>query len=100
MRGGRRARTVVGDSPPMEPVPRGISPQQVGPDSDDDRLRFILAGQEHCDHFLTPLAAPAGRRVLVVGAGAGTEMLWCLRHGAREVVGIDVLEQSPRALAG
>ncbi|HEY0781036.1 MAG TPA: class I SAM-dependent methyltransferase, partial [Thermoanaerobaculia bacterium] len=37
-------------------------------------------------------------RVLVVGAGAGSEMLWCLRHGAREVLGLDVAPQSPTAL--
>jgi SAM-dependent methyltransferase len=67
-------------------------------DSDEERLGFILAAQEHCDHFLTPIAAPAGKRVLVVGAGAGTEMLWCLRHGAREVTGLDVVDQSPVAL--
>jgi SAM-dependent methyltransferase len=74
--------------------------EQVWPESDAERERFILEGQQHCDHFLTPLAAPAGKRVLVVGAGAGTEMLWCLRHGAREVVGIDAAEQSPQALSG
>lgn len=68
-------------------------------DSDEDRLRFILEGQAHCDHFLSPLADPRGKSVLVVGAGAGTEMLWCLRRGVREVVGIDILEQRPAALA-
>ena len=67
-------------------------------ETDDDRLRFILEGQLHCDHYLTPLADPRGKSVLVVGAGAGTEMLWCLRNGAREVVGIDVLGQRPAAL--
>jgi SAM-dependent methyltransferase len=67
-------------------------------ETDDDRLRFILDGQIHCDHFLTPLADPRGKSVLVVGAGAGTEMLWCLRNGAREVVGIDVLGQRSAAL--
>jgi SAM-dependent methyltransferase len=72
---------------------------KVQADSDEERLGFILAAQEHCDHFLTPLADPAGKSVLVVGAGAGTEMLWCLRHGAREVLGLDVVAQSPHALA-
>jgi SAM-dependent methyltransferase len=67
-------------------------------ETDDDRLRFILEGQLHCDHYLTPLADPRGKSVLVVGAGAGTEMLWCLRNGAREVIGIDVLGQRPAAL--
>jgi SAM-dependent methyltransferase len=68
------------------------------PDSLDSRLAFILSGQAHCDHYLTPIADPRGKRVLVLGAGAGTEMLWCFRNGAREVVGIDILEQSPEAL--
>src|SRR4051795_11169855 len=72
---------------------------KVQADSDEERLGFILAAQEHCDHFLTPIADPAGKSVLVVGAGAGTEMLWCLRHGAREVLGLDVVPQSPSALA-
>ncbi|HZF07630.1 MAG TPA: methyltransferase domain-containing protein [Thermoanaerobaculia bacterium] len=67
-------------------------------DSDEERLEYVLAAQEHCDHFLTPLADPAGKSVLVVGAGAGTEMLWCLRHGAREVLGLDVVPQSETAL--
>jgi SAM-dependent methyltransferase len=71
---------------------------KVQSDSDEERLAFILAAQEHCDHFLTPLADPAGKSVLVVGAGAGTEMLWCLRHGAHEILGLDVVPQSPAAL--
>jgi SAM-dependent methyltransferase len=67
-------------------------------ETDEDRLGFILEGQRHCDHFLTPLADPRDKSVLVLGAGAGTEILWCLRHGAREVVGIDILEQRTAAL--
>lgn len=67
-------------------------------DSLESRLSFILDGQQHCDHFLTPLADPRGKDVLVVGVGAGTEMLWCLRGGARHVTGIDILEQTPDAL--
>jgi SAM-dependent methyltransferase len=65
---------------------------------DEERLRFIVESQEHCDHYLTPLAEPAGKAVLVAGAGAGTDVLWCLRQGAREVVGIDSLDQSATAL--
>lgn len=78
----------------MNEIPFEEQPRET----DDDRLRFVLDGQIHCDHFLTPLADPRGKSVLVVGAGAGTEMLWCLRHGAREVVGIDILGQRPAAL--
>lgn len=63
-----------------------------------ERLGFVLAGQRQADHFLSPLADPAGRSVLVVGCGAGTDVLWCLRRAAREVVGIDVVEQDRAAL--
>lgn len=62
------------------------------------RLDFVAQRQRHCDDFLSPLADPAGKSVLVAGCGAGTEMVWCLRRGAREVLGIDILEQDPRAL--
>ena len=65
--------------------------------SEAQRLQFILDGQQHADCYLTPLADPAGKTVLVLGAGAGTDVLWALRHGAREVVGLDVLEQDPAA---
>jgi SAM-dependent methyltransferase len=75
------------------------APLAVRDDSEDERLSFILEAQRHCDHFLTPIADPAGKSVLVVGCGAGTEMLWCLRRGAREVVGIDKAPQSAAALA-
>lgn len=74
-------------------------PEEPPRESDEDRLRFIREGQRHCDYYLTPLADPRGKSVLVVGAGAGTEMLWSIKNGAREVVGIDVLEQRPAALA-
>ncbi|HKB81119.1 MAG TPA: class I SAM-dependent methyltransferase [Thermoanaerobaculia bacterium] len=67
-------------------------------DSLNFRVDFILEGQQHCDHFLTSLANPEGKTVLVVGSGAGTEMLWALRRGAVEVIGLDILEQSPEAL--
>lgn len=76
-----------------------MRPAPVPDDHDDARLRFILEAQEHCNHFLTPLADPAGKTVLVAGCGAGTEMLWCLARGAREVVGIDKAPQSAAALS-
>jgi SAM-dependent methyltransferase len=70
----------------------------VVPDREEDRVAHVLAGQRHADHFLTPLADPAGKRVLVVGCGAGTDVLWCLRRGAAEVVGIDLLAQGRETL--
>ncbi len=74
---------------------RNIRPDEHG---EEQRLRFILQAQRHCDHFLRHIADPAGKSVLVLGAGAGTEMLWCLRNGAKEVLGIDILAQDPGAL--
>jgi len=74
------------------------SPTAARPENEAERLRFILEAQRHCDHFLMPLADPAGKSVLLVGAGAGTEMLWCLRHGAREVVGLDPVPQPTTAM--
>jgi SAM-dependent methyltransferase len=65
-----------------------------------DRLRadYIERFQPHCDRYLSQLADPRGRSVLVVGCGQGTEMLWAIRHGAAEVIGIDVVERTPDAL--
>jgi len=63
-----------------------------------NRVSFVLEGQRHCDHFLTPIASPEGKRVLVIGTGAGTEALWCLKKGAARVLGIDIVEQEPAAL--
>ncbi|HEV7670967.1 MAG TPA: methyltransferase domain-containing protein [Thermoanaerobaculia bacterium] len=68
------------------------------PTSTRDRLDYLLDHQPHCDLYLSEIADPRGKTVLVAGSGAGTEMLWCLRHGAREVVGIDLLPQEPEAL--
>lgn len=76
--------------PETRAVPQG--------DTHEDRLAFVLEAQEHCDHFLSAIAEPEGKRVIVLGSGAGTEMLWCLRRGAVEVVGLDIVEQSPSAL--
>lgn len=70
----------------------------MAPETDAQRRQFILEGQLHADFYLAPLADPAGKSVLVLGVGAGTDMLWALRQGAREVVGLDVLEQDPAAL--
>jgi SAM-dependent methyltransferase len=67
-------------------------------DALSNRVSFVLEGQRHCDHFLTPIASPEGKRVLVIGTGAGTEALWCLKKGAARVLGIDIVEQEPAAL--
>ncbi len=65
---------------------------------DRDRLRFILDHQAHLDRYLSPIADPRGKSVLLVGAGAGTEILWCLEQGAKSVTAIDVKPQPTLAL--
>lgn len=57
---------------------------------DDEQADYIVRFQRHCDRYLSKLADPAGKSVLVLGCGHGTEMLWSIRHGASEVVGVDV----------
>ncbi|MEZ5314241.1 MAG: class I SAM-dependent methyltransferase [Thermoanaerobaculia bacterium] len=61
------------------------------------RVDFILQAQGICDRYLPRIADPAGKRVLVVGCGAGTESVWALARGARELVGIDSEAQSESA---
>ncbi|CAN5638856.1 hypothetical protein BH10ACT11_BH10ACT11_04270 [soil metagenome] len=60
---------------------------------------YILRYQNHCDNYLSRLANPEGKSVLVIGAGSGTEMLWAIRHGATEVIGIDVVVKPTEPLA-
>jgi len=43
---------------------------------------------------LPSICDPLNKSVLVIGAGYGTEMLWCIRNGAKEVIGIDVIDQN------
>jgi len=68
----------------------------------DTRTRYladyILRFQPHCDRYLGSLADPGGKSVLVIGSGHGTEMLWAIRGGATEVVGIDLAPKAPDAL--
>jgi len=61
-------------------------------------VEFVLGQQAHCDHYLTPFVAPAGKSVLVAGCGSGADLVWCLRRGARSVVGVDQNEQDPRVV--
>lgn len=62
-------------------------------------LEYILSFQPHCDRYLGLIANPRGKSVLVIGSGKGTEILWCLKNGAREVVGIDIRPYATKALA-
>ena len=60
------------------------------------RLDELLDRQALCDLVLSPIADPRGKSVLVVGSGAA--VLWCLRRGAAEVVGLDRRLQDSEAM--
>ena len=49
---------------------------------------YIRQWDEHLDDHFGGLEL-AGKRLLVLGSGWGTEILWALQRGADEVVGID-----------
>lgn len=49
---------------------------------------YICKWDEHLDDHFGALEL-SGKRLLVMGAGWGTEVLWALRRGVGEVVGID-----------
>ena len=53
------------------------------------RIDFIERSLPICERYLPRLADPRGKRVLVVGCGAGSESVWALARGASELVGID-----------
>lgn len=60
---------------------------------DEKMLREITAyiqqWGDHLDLFFGGKFDLAGKRLLVIGSGWGTEVLWALRHGAAHVTGID-----------
>jgi SAM-dependent methyltransferase len=60
--------------------------------------QYIQRFQSLCDRYLSRLVNPAGKSVLVIGSGGGTEMLWAIRHSAHEVVGIDPATRDTKAL--
>jgi SAM-dependent methyltransferase len=51
---------------------------------------YLIRFQKHCDRHLTKIANPKNKNVFVIGSGPGTEILWCIRHGAKNVLGIDI----------
>lgn len=61
-------------------------------------LDYILKFQRHCDRYLSKIANPQGKSVLVIGCGYGTEMMWCIRNGVKEVIGLDSVERDTKAL--
>lgn len=76
----------------LPPVLKGISQRT------SDLAKYIIRFQPHCDRYLSPICDPAGKSVLVIGSGHGTEMLWSIQNGAKEVIGIDVDDKNTDAL--
>ncbi|WP_185961317.1 bifunctional 2-polyprenyl-6-hydroxyphenol methylase/3-demethylubiquinol 3-O-methyltransferase UbiG [Telmatospirillum sp. J64-1] len=60
--------------------------------------KYIQHYQAHCDRWLPRLADVKGKRILVLGSGWGTEVLWCLRNGALDVVGVDPADRPTQPL--
>jgi SAM-dependent methyltransferase len=55
-----------------------------------DFLRdYIVRHEAHMERFVRPMFDPAGKRILVIGSGWGTETFWSLKNGAAHVVGVD-----------
>ena len=50
---------------------------------------YIQRWDEHLDLFFGGKFDPAGKRLLVIGSGWGTEVLWALKRGVAHVTGID-----------
>lgn len=50
---------------------------------------YIQRWDDHMALYFADRVDVAGKRVLIVGSGWGTEVLWCLRRGATFVTGID-----------
>jgi len=71
---------------------------KVDPSRISFELDYILKFQPHCDRRLSKIADPKGKSVLVIGCGYGTEMLWCIRNGAKEILGLDSVDRDEEAL--
>ena len=60
---------------------------------DTERLEFlkkyIERHENHLDRYMGAMIDPAGKRILVLGAGWGTETYWALKNGAEFVYGLD-----------
>lgn len=71
---------------------------ELAPERVQELEAYIERFQPHCERHLAPLADPAGKRVLVLGSGWGTEVLWALRRGASFVLGVDPASRSGQPL--
>ncbi|BDZ69406.1 glycosyltransferase family protein [Methanobacterium ferruginis] len=63
-----------------------------------DQTKYITKFQPHCEKYLSPICDPKNKSILVIGAGYGTEMLWCIKNGAKEVIGIDLIDSNTSAI--
>jgi len=54
-----------------------------------ERAAYIAKWDKHLDREFGGKFRIEGSRILVVGSGWGSEVLWLLQRGAREVVGVD-----------
>lgn len=55
----------------------------------DELADYVMKWHGHLTRWFGPRMDVAGKRVLVIGSQYGPELLWALRNGAREVVGLD-----------
>jgi SAM-dependent methyltransferase len=63
-----------------------------------DRKDYILKWEPLLERHIGRYCTPDKRRVLIVGCGMGTEIVWALRHGAGFVTGCDPRGYDDRAL--
>lgn len=55
----------------------------------DELKQYIVRHETHLDRYMRPMFDPAGKKVLVLGCGWGTETYWAFKNGAASVYGID-----------
>jgi len=66
--------------------------------STDELADYVAKWHGHLTRWFGPRMDVAGKRVLVIGSQYGPEILWALRNGAHEVVGLDPENCSSDAL--
>jgi len=57
--------------------------------SNEELADYVMKWHGHLTRWFGPRMDVAGKRVLVIGSQYGPELLWCLRNGAGEVIGLD-----------
>lgn len=59
---------------------------------------YVIRHEDHLDRYMRPMFDPAGKTILVIGSGWGTETYWALKNGAMRIVGIDPAARSTEPL--